>query len=61
MERGTIVRVMDADIRGITLNTEDDEVQVLHYDFTTTWQKIDDLEVLGHSDAIYKCMYEMMI
>lgn len=60
MEPGTIVKIENSDLRGVTLTTDKSLVQVLHYDFTTSWECIEDLEVLGHSDAIYKCMYEMM-
>lgn len=59
--QGTIVRVIPADKRGIVLSVDEDgDVNLLHYDFSTSWQNINNLEVIGHSDAIYKVMYEMM-
>ena len=60
MEPGTIVRVIPADKRGIVLRTEDKVAFLLHYDFSTSWEDVNDLEALGCSDAIYKVMYEMM-
>ena len=60
MEAGTIVRLIPANKRGIVLNTDEEMAHLLFYDFTTAWVLVNDLEKLGHSDAIYKAMYEMM-
>lgn len=60
MEPGTIVKIEDLDLRGVVLTTDKNLIQILHYDFTTSWECVEDLEVVGQCDAIYKVMYEMM-
>lgn len=59
MERGKIVRNVNSDVKGITLNSNCGMTEVLHYDFSVTAEITDDLIVIGTSDTIYKCMYEM--
>lgn len=60
MERSMIVKRRDNGERGIILTIENNLANLLLYDFTTTWCDLEELEVLGSCDSIYKCMYDMM-
>lgn len=59
MEQGMIVNIPRLSTRGVVLSVNNNMAYILHYDFSTSLEPIDDLEVVGHCDAIYKVMYEI--
>lgn len=60
VETGTIVLIKDTHKPGMVLTEDGDFVNLLLYDFTTVKKNINEIECIGHSDAIYKVAYDMM-